>query len=125
MAPGGLIAAETRPVALTNGVELSLDDPDLFARDALCFLDPASAALRFEQADGSALEMARGDFAHMALWTRPGAPFLCLEAWTGFSDPVNFAGDLFEKPSMRVLEPGASARHARPLPLRPRQAEAA
>jgi galactose mutarotase-like enzyme len=112
MAPGGLIGAETRPVALEGGEVLRLDDPALFARDALCFLDPASASLRFEQADGSALEMARGDFPHMALWTRPDAPFLCLEAWTGFSDPVNFAGDLFEKPSMRVLAEGASARHS-------------
>ena len=112
MAPGGLIGAETRPIALEGGDILRLDDPALFARDALCFLDPASASLRFEQSDGSALEMARGDFPHMALWTRPEAPFLCLEAWTGFSDPMNFAGDLFEKPSMRVLEKGASARHA-------------
>ena len=50
-------------------------------------------------------------FDHAALWMRPGAPFLCLEAWTGYSDPEGFAGDLFEKPSMRVLAPGAQARH--------------
>ena len=50
-------------------------------------------------------------FDHAALWTRPGAPFLCLEAWTGYSDPEGFAGDLFQKPSMRVLQPGGRARH--------------
>ncbi len=112
MAPGGLIGEDMREIPLQGGTILPLADPQLFARDALCFLDPASAALRFEQADGSALEMERGDFRHMALWTRPGAPYLCLEAWTSHSDPVNFAGDLFEKPSMRVLAPGESASHA-------------
>ena len=51
-------------------------------------------------------------FDQAALWTRSGAPFLCLEAWTGYSDPEGFAGDLFDKPSMRVLAPGERARHA-------------
>ena len=91
--------------------DLPLDDA-LFAREALCFLDAASRSLRFEQADGSAMEMTLEDFPHIALWSRPGAPFLCLEAWTGYGDPVGFAGDLFEKPSMRVLNPGSGARHA-------------
>jgi galactose mutarotase-like enzyme len=50
-------------------------------------------------------------FQHAALWMRPGAPFLCLETWTGHSDPEGFAGDLFEKPSMRVLQAGERARH--------------
>ena len=49
-------------------------------------------------------------FSHAALWTRPGAPFLCLEAWTGYSDPEDFAGELSDKPSMRVL----GARRTRP-----------
>jgi galactose mutarotase-like enzyme len=112
IAPGGLIGAETRRLPLEGGKLLALDDETLFARDALCFLDPASRSVRFEQADGSALELDLGDFRHLGLWTRPGAPFLCLEAWTGFSDPENFSGDLFEKPSMLTLAPGASARHA-------------
>ena len=110
IAPGGLVSPETRPIPLQDGTTLALDEA-LFAREALCFLDAASRSLRFEQADGSALEMALDNFPHIALWSRPAAPFLSLEAWTGFGDPVNFSGDLFEKPSMRVLAPGAGARH--------------
>jgi hypothetical protein len=45
------------------------------------------------------------------LWTKPGAPYLCIESWTGHGDPEGFAGDIFEKPSMRILPPGESARH--------------
>jgi galactose mutarotase-like enzyme len=110
IAPGGLFSRQTRPIPLEAGTLLPLDDA-LFAQEALCFLDAASRSLRFEQADGSALSMTLQDFPHLALWTIPGAPFLCLEAWTGYGDPVGFAGDLPEKPSMRSLSPGAKARH--------------
>ncbi|MBV8473946.1 MAG: aldose 1-epimerase family protein [Hyphomicrobiales bacterium] len=109
MVPGGLIGAAKRTIPLEGG-DLPLSD-ELFANDALCFLNPASRSLRFEEASGAAIEMDFHGFDHAALWTRPHAPFLCLEAWTGYSDPEGFAGDLFEKPSMRVLEPGQNARH--------------
>ena len=109
LAPGGLISAQSRAIPL-KGKVLPLDD-ELFASDALCFLEPTSRSLRFEQADGSAIEMDFSGFGMAALWTRPGAPFLCLEAWTGYSDPEGFGGDLFEKPAMRTLAPGRRARH--------------
>ena len=109
IAPGGLIGAARRPIPLV-GRDLPLSDA-LFANDAVCFLVPASRSLRFEQADGSAISMDFRGFDHAALWTRPGAPFLCLEAWTGYSDPEGFTGDLFQKPSMRVLAPRATCRH--------------
>ncbi|MDE3175585.1 MAG: aldose 1-epimerase family protein, partial [Pseudomonadota bacterium] len=110
IAPGGLFSDQTRAIPLQDGRNLPLDDA-LLAREALCFLNLASRALRFEPGDGSALEMTLDDFPHVALWSRPPAPFLCLEAWTGYGDPVGFSGDLDEKPSMRRLAPGARARH--------------
>ena len=109
IALGGLISPQKRAIPL-KGKVLPLND-ELFVRDALCFLEPASRSLRFEQADGSAIEMDFTGFGMAALWMRPGAPFLCLEAWTGYSDPEGFVGDLFEKPSMRALAPGERARH--------------
>jgi galactose mutarotase-like enzyme len=109
MAPGGLISKEMKSVPL-NGRDLPLSDA-LFANDAVCFLNCASRSLAFVDASGASITMQFPDFQHAALWTRPGAPFICLEAWTGYSDPEGFDGDLFDKPSMRVLEPGARARH--------------
>ncbi len=109
IAPGGLISARQRPIPI-DGDALALDD-ELFASDALCFLAPASRRLRFEQADGSAIAMDFSGFGRAALWTRPGAPFLCLEAWTGYGDPEGFAGELFDKPAMLTLAPGERARH--------------
>ena len=61
---------------------------------------------------GEAIEMAVEDFPHLALWTRPTAPFLSLEAWTGHADWAGFSGELRERNTIRLLAPGSSARHA-------------
>jgi len=109
IAPGGLVGASKRKLPLVDGV-LALA-PELFANDALCFIDPASTDVRYEDAAGHAIAVSVEDFPHAALWTKPGAPYLCIECWTGHSDPDGFSGDIFEKPSMRSLAAGASARH--------------
>ena len=117
LAPGGLVRSTTRPIPL-SGRDLPLSDA-LFAHDALCFLDCASRSLSFIDASGASITMEYESFQHAALWTRPHAPFLCLEAWTGYSDPDGFTGDLFDKPGMRVLEPGGRARHEARFVFRP------
>jgi galactose mutarotase-like enzyme len=117
LAPGGLIKETKRPIPLQDR-DLPLSD-DLFAHDALCFLDCASRSLAFVDASGASITMEYPGFPHAALWTRPGAPFLCLETWTGYSDPEGFEGDLFDKPGMRVLEPGARVRHEARYVFRP------
>ena len=107
LAPGGLVRTSKRPIPL-QGRDLPVTDA-LFAHDALCFLDCASRSLAFIDASGASITMEYPSFPHAALWTRPGAPFLCLEAWTGYSDPEGFEGELIDKPGMRALEPGARA----------------
>ena len=109
LAPGGLVTAKTRPVPLT-GRDLPLSDP-LFAADALCFLDCLSRELAFVDASGASVSMEFPDYSARRPLDAARDSYVCLECWTGYSDPEGFAGDLFEKPSMRVLEPGARARH--------------
>jgi galactose mutarotase-like enzyme len=108
--PGGLFSTQMRPIPL-QGRELLLTSA-LF-EEALCFLDARSRGLEFFAGDGKPrLRMELESFPHIALWSRPGAPFLCFEAWTGHGDPENFDGDIFAKPSMRALNPGNTARSA-------------
>jgi galactose mutarotase-like enzyme len=110
IAPGGLFSAKMRPVPLQDR---TLDlTPALFAEEALCFLNAASRKLLYDNGAGQGLLLSMENFAHVALWARPPAPFLAIEAWTGHGDPENFAGDLFDKPSMITLAPGACGRHA-------------
>lgn len=110
IAPGGLFSAKQRPVPLEHAT-LRLT-PGLFAHEALCFLNLASRKLLYDNGAGQGLLVTMQDFPHVALWARPPAPFVAIEAWTGHGDPENFDGDLFEKPSMIVLAPGARRRHA-------------
>lgn len=109
IAPGGLFDTARRPVPLA-GRHLPLST-GLLAQEALCFLDLRSRSLRFDRGDGSRISMWLGEMPHLAIWTLPNAPFLCLEAWTGHGDPVGFTGEIADKPSMRLLPPGGVAQH--------------
>lgn len=107
--PGGLFSKPIRETPLV-GRRLPLE-PEMFTRDALCFLNLASHSLVFDNGEGARLSVALDDFSHVGFWTLPPAPYLCIEPWTGHGDPEDFYGDLYEKPSMRILAPGAQARH--------------
>ena len=60
IAPGGLIARASRKVPLENG-RLRLA-PELFANDALCFLDAASTDVAYVNGRGQAIEISVEDF---------------------------------------------------------------
>jgi galactose mutarotase-like enzyme len=104
----GLIASRCRPVPC-DGSSLPLD-PALF-QEALCFLNAHSQSLRFLAPTGAAIELTVENVPHFALWTKPDAPFLSLEAWTGHADPEGFEGELSERPSMIQLPMGHTMRH--------------
>jgi galactose mutarotase-like enzyme len=50
-------------------------------------------------------------FPHLAVWSRPTAPFLSLEAWTGHADWEDADGELASRASMIRLRPGEMGRH--------------
>ncbi|MFO1104407.1 MAG: aldose 1-epimerase family protein [Methylocystis sp.] len=107
--PGGLFSKPLRKTPL-EGRRLPLE-LEMFAHDALCFLNLASHSLVFDNGAGGRLAVTLQDFPHVGFWTLPPAPYLCIEPWTGYGDPEEFRGDLYEKPSMRLLTPGERARH--------------
>lgn len=111
---GGLLVRSERPVPL-DGARLPLD-PDMFT-EALVFLNAKSRAFRFVAPSGRAIAMRVEDFPHLAVWTRPTAPFLSLEAWTGHADWAGFEGELAQRDSQRLLAPGARAGHSVVLSL--------
>jgi galactose mutarotase-like enzyme len=102
----GLLEADLRPVPM-DGMRLPLT-PDLFEKNALVFRNARSRRLRFVSPSGAAIALEADCCPHFAVWTKPEAPFLSLEAWTGHADWLDFNGELTDRNSMRLLEPGDS-----------------
>ncbi len=102
---GGLIARELpSPV---KGRRLALTD-ELFEDDVLIFLSLNSRSLRFGPAEGGSptLKIEFESMPHLGIWTKPGAPFLCIEPWHGYASSDDFSGPLSAKPGSVNLAPG-------------------
>lgn len=107
---GGLFSARQRSIDLQDR-RIALSD-DTFAQEAMCFLNARSKTLSFCDPSGARIVMTAQGFPHLAIWSRAGAPFVCLEAWTGHGDPDGFDGDIFAIPSMTVLAPDERRGHS-------------
>lgn len=102
------LVERVEPASRVVNRSLKLDD-SLFDEDALLFLEPASRGLTYGSIDGtgSVLDIAFPEMPHLGVWTKPGgAPFICIEPWSGYASPADFAGSLMDKPGMSILQPG-------------------
>jgi len=102
---GKLIASDSEPTPI-HGRELDLRDA-LFENDAVILDRPASRAVTYGAPGGPAIAMEWQDFPHLGIWTKPGAPFLCIEPWQGHASPLGFDGEFKDKPRTVSLAPGA------------------
>lgn len=104
--PSGLLLAQTFPTPVT-GHSLTLDSA-LFEADALIWDRLASRKLTYGAPGGAQLLVEFPDTPMLGIWQKPGAHYLCIEPWQGIADPVGFDGDIFEKPGIIALAPGAT-----------------
>jgi galactose mutarotase-like enzyme len=84
---------------------LSLDD-ELFKDDVVIFAAIRSRGVSYGADSGPRLALRFPDTPYLGVWTKPGAPFICIEPWHGMSDPAGFAGDFTEKPGIFLVPPG-------------------
>jgi galactose mutarotase-like enzyme len=96
------IAPEPSPV---TGKTMALSDR-LFDDDAVIFDRPASHQVRYAADRGPYIELSWEGFRELGVWSKPGAPFLCIEPWHGFASPVDFDGEFSEKPGIMHIAPG-------------------
>ncbi|WEJ99065.1 MAG: aldose 1-epimerase family protein [Candidatus Sphingomonas phytovorans] len=104
--PGGLIGPAPRPSPL-DGRTLHLRD-DLFTNDALVWDPVRSRRVTYGAPAGPQLDIAFPDTAKLGIWTKPGAPFICIEPWHGIADPEGFGGDVRDKSGIVEIAPGAT-----------------
>ena len=81
-----------------------------FARlDTLIFGHPRSTGVSLRhRATGKGVRLDFSGFPMVAFWTKPGAPFLCLEPWHGCAAREDEDGEFIHKPHCLVLPSGAS-----------------
>jgi len=84
----------------------------MFDKGAFVFADAHSDKVVFTPACGGELGITTEGFPHVAVWTKPDAPFISIEQWTGLPDWDDFTGELSERASVSVLPPGGAAHHA-------------
>ncbi len=100
----GLLTAERHPTPVARR-RLALVD-SLFQDDVLIFDELESRSLIYGAEEGSRLRLSFPDARYLGVWTKPGAPFICIEPWHGITDAQGFAGDFREKEGVFVVAPG-------------------
>ena len=85
---------------------LPLED-SLFKDDAIIFDRLRSRSVTYGADDGPRLRVSYGDAPYLGVWSKPGAPFICIEPWHGVADPQGFDGDFTAKPGTFSVVPDA------------------
>jgi galactose mutarotase-like enzyme len=101
-----LLSSMPEPFTFQNGRDIPLS-AELFARDALIFRDVRSRRIELiHDAPGPRLAFDTGGAPTLALWAKPGAPYVCLEPWWGLDDTSEVNVALEDKPGLLRLAPG-------------------
>lgn len=103
---GGLLSAAGEPNPAIDAVLTPTDA--LFERDALIFLHPRSHHLRFGVPGEPGLEIAYPGMEQLGIWSKPGAPFLCIEPWSGYASPEDASAEFTQKPGLSHIPPSGS-----------------
>lgn len=103
---GSLIGREAHPTPM-EGHRLALQD-ELFATDALILDQLASRAVEYGVPGRHSIRVTFPNIPHLGIWTKPGAPFICIEPWHGYASPEDFDGEFFDKPGIVLIPAGAA-----------------
>jgi len=99
-----LISETTHQIHLENhSLPLSYS---LFEKDALIFKQLESKLVTLFENDRPFLQVSFADFPNLGIWTKPQAPFICIEPWLGYADTTDASGVLEEKEGIQSLAAG-------------------
>ncbi|HEX8269489.1 MAG TPA: aldose 1-epimerase family protein [Flavobacterium sp.] len=75
----------------------------LFENDALILKTLQSKSVSIMKKDKEIIKVHLHNFPNLGIWTKPGAPFICIEPWFGYSDTDTSSGNLLEKEGIILL----------------------
>ena len=102
----GLLTPMPQPTPVA-GRRLVLDD-SLFKDDVLIFDRLKSRSVTYGSDAGPCIRVSFPDAPYLGVWSKPGAPFVCIEPWHGITDPQGFTGEFQDKPGVFMLAAGES-----------------
>lgn len=83
--------------------------PDSFINDAIMMKNYKSRKITLyevnENENKKIVEFDFGNYPVLALWSIPGAPYICIEPWYNFADKVKETGYFKDKEGIITLEP--------------------
>jgi len=101
MLENDLLSEKTQLIPIINGIlPLSYS---LFDEDALIYKTLKSNQIQILENNIPFLNFKFKDFPNFGIWTKVGAPFICLEPWSGYSDVLNASGRIEDKEGMQLL----------------------
>jgi galactose mutarotase-like enzyme len=107
---GGLLSFAKHPSPFKEG-RLVLDR-SMFDADAMIFPEAAGEGLLYSAEGGPTLHFTFDNLPNLALWQKPGAPFICVEPWHGMAAENGGSRELARRPYSATLAPGKTARFA-------------
>jgi galactose mutarotase-like enzyme len=99
----GLLPPTRQPSPFEKG-RLELDQ-SLFEADAMLFPNAGVPGLDYGPDQGPRLTFAFENLPDLALWTKPGAPFLCIEPWHGTAARTTDGPAIEDRPNAILLPP--------------------
>lgn len=102
----GLVGTEYGKNYLVDNKYIFLNN-QTFNNDALIIkgIQDKKISLKNKRTKKTVLKMDYTGFPYLGIWSKEGAPFICLEPWTSTADRVNSNNVFVQKPDMLVLQP--------------------
>ena len=94
-----------KTIPYKNIDEIKLDYK-YFEIDAIVIPEVKSQSVKLVNKDNKGIKFDFLGFPSLAIWTKPNAPFVCLEPWIGYADHSDSNYQFIEKDNMQFLNPG-------------------
>jgi galactose mutarotase-like enzyme len=81
-------------------------DSNTFNQDALIFENTKNLSITLFHGKDAVLRVDTENMPSLGIWSKPGAPFVCIEPWDGLADFESHHGDIRQKRGIIELLPG-------------------